>query len=100
MTPKQKAYEAHEKELKSASIINFVECPCGQGTTTKQTELCKQLNKTQQRAKQVAEGIYQCPCGYTINTKTDSYEEATIGGISTLPHITCPSCKECIGCNS
>ena len=43
--------------------------------------------------------VVDCPkCDYTI-FEGDSYEEATVGGLGNgLPHITCPRCKECIGC--
>lgn len=44
--------------------------------------------------------VYECPhCGYNID-ENDDYMEYTVGVIGdALPHIVCPNCNECIGCN-
>ncbi len=47
---------------------------------------------------------WDCPnCGVHYDTSKQENEEYTVGHIGPgpwIPHIICPSCKECMGCSS
>jgi hypothetical protein len=46
---------------------------------------------------------WDCPhCGTHYDSRVQEAEEKTVGRINQvdpwIPHITCPSCKNCMGC--
>ena len=43
---------------------------------------------------------WDCPhCHNRIDRREKEYEEYTVGGLGGLPHIRCPHCSFCCGCD-
>ena len=61
----------------------------------------KKEKKTNPLHSYTDETTWDCPhCGVFFDREKQDAEEATVGTlVGGLPHMVCPSCKECMGCD-